>query len=124
MLKHQHEILSKNQYETRLISAKKYLVDHKLFWDLHEHHRRDSDSDSVNDRDPIRLKRIRNLSVQNMEIQNLLLPKNSNNIHNNNNNKDTNCYRWNNKRWIGTKPENPLFTECGLKKCIECKNEK
>jgi hypothetical protein len=44
MSKDQPEILSKDQYKTRLISAKKYLVDHKLFWDLHEHHRRDSDS--------------------------------------------------------------------------------
>lgn len=110
-----------------------------------------SDSDYDSDYDERnRIKKIRNLNVRNMEIQNMLLPLNSNiplptdnsvkkvqkakhddnavihshsHSHKNKKDKNKNCYEWNNKQWIGEKPENPLLTECGLKDCVECKND-
>ena len=61
-----------------------------------------------------------------MEIQNMLLPANSNvlqpsvPIPSGGNKPNKKCYMWNNKKWVGKKPQKPLYTECGLKKCIEC----
>lgn len=33
------------------------------------------------------------------------------------------CYWWNNKEWVGTAPENPAWTECGLNNCIRCDSQ-
>ena len=33
------------------------------------------------------------------------------------------CFYWNNKEWIGTAPEYPQWTECGLANCIPCSQQ-
>ena len=33
------------------------------------------------------------------------------------------CFEWNNKRWVGTAPRNPVYTECGLRTCTPCPAE-
>ena len=30
------------------------------------------------------------------------------------------CFEWNNKRWVGTAPAHPAWTECGLTTCTPC----
>lgn len=34
--------------------------------------------------------------------------------------EDTSCFEWNRQMWFGTKPTNPVYTRCGLEKCIDC----
>ena len=33
------------------------------------------------------------------------------------------CFYWNNKEWIGTAPEYPQWTECGLATCVLCSQQ-